>query len=591
MKYYIALFQKLKETYFSQSSKINDLVLICPSLRLYEIDDLELLKPQSLISDPTKIVGSIIKKQQVAYELNSIPYSTQFWDLNPNNTLFDAYRDILNLAKVKGLEKGLKNAADANNTVLFDKSKETKEYKAYQKQMALYEKSLDAIREHLALWDGLDTEEEKQNWNAQLSILKSKKDQSMAEWISKGNKEVVDEALKSVNKLSEADKFLDLFQTVKNNFQAAEKTDVVSLSSIHDINFIPYDFMNNDSGWTYLLLDKEELEALFLSAKNNSNQLPEDILRIDYDEKYIESIEMDYAFVHLQRNWFNTQIFNSPYFQWGEPQPVSDGKSVSADFKLPAYPKTMLLIKNLKINLNDAVSEQQVSDPNQIIHFGPMILKTQLFVNKNNERRFLKAVTNKEIIKSDQMNYLVRKANEVELNKIERVKTINQPLAASTRANLLREAILSKPQVNIISKIEIDKKQNIASNLVYRKSDMFVRVELPQVSSSSKVFFNINDCNSKKGIYKCALSIKGTDNNRVFEVETNELGQVAVLIPPGSYGVEARIDGYEVLKKDFVVQDASPLTLTYEMKREEIKFKSYFLVGMVCECIPKIAAK
>lgn len=133
MKYYIALYQKLKEIYFSQSSRSNDLVLICPSLRLYEMDDLQLLKPQSLIGDPSQIAGSILKKQQVSYELNSIPNSDKFWDLNPNNTLFDAYRDILDYSTVKELTKNLDEVVKADYPKLIANGKDTPEYKAYKK--------------------------------------------------------------------------------------------------------------------------------------------------------------------------------------------------------------------------------------------------------------------------------------------------------------------------------------------------------------------------------------------------------------------------------------------------------------------------
>ncbi len=594
MKYYIALYQKLKDIYFSQSSRAGDLVLICPSLRLYEMDDLQLLKPQSLIGDLSKVPDSILKKQQVSYELNSIPNSDEYWDLNPNNTLFDAYREILNYATVKELAQGLDAVVNADYPKLITNGKETPEYKAYKKQMNLYVAQTEKIAEHLALFDELDTDEEKQNWTAQLAVLKSKKDQALAEWGIKGYKTMIEEALEAVNKLSEADKFLDLFRSVKNNFDAAEKTDVTALSAIHDINFIPYDFMENESGWTYLFLDKNELESLFATAKNNARHLPEEILDIEYDEKYIDSIEFDYAFVHLKRGWFNKQIFNSGYFQWKESQPISDGETVSTDFKLPAFPKTMLLIKNLKINLNDAVSESQVNSQDQIIHFGPMILKQQLFVNKSTNRKFLKTVTNKDIIKSDQMNYMIRKAEETE--------TVSQPVKAKegitvggntikiplTRNILLRNKIFERKENQPVTVGQLREKKLVASQLAFKRGDIFAKIDVKVPSTVARIFFNITDSNSRKGIYKCALSIKGKDNNRVIEIETDENGQISASVPVGNYDLEARIDGYQILNKSFAVQNTNPLTLSYAMNREEIKFKSFFLIGMVCERIPKI---
>ena len=588
MKYYIALFQKLKDTYLSQSSQQNDSVLICPSLRLYEMEDLELLKPQSQLKDTSKTADAILRKQQASYELNSLPGSGQFWDLNPSNSLFDAYRDILNYAKVKNLEEGLKMVAESEKSKLYADGKPTKEYKAYLKSLEKYNQKLIEIDEHLKLYETLTTDEERLNWNEQLAILKSGKEQALASWNTTAYKSMIEDALKAVNKLSDTDIFLDLFQTVKNNFSAAEKTDVTSLSAIHDINFIPYDFMDDESGWTYVFLDKNELENLFSEAKRNTESIPEEILDIEYDEKYIESIEFDFAFIHLKRGWFNKEIFNSEHFLWNENQPISDGVTISNTFKLPAFPKTMLLIKNLKINLNDSVSETQVDNQNQIIRFGPMILKHQLFVNKNTKQRFLKTVTNKNVIKSDQMNYLIRKADESEILA---TKTLSGETTVMNRMLLRRSLpglVTRKERLNPKESSMVIPKRIDSSLIRLKRRDLFVKIDNTPVISVTSVIFNITDSNSKKGIYKCSLSIRGADNNRIFEIETNENGQITASVPVGSYTVEARSDGYDIFNSNFSVVNTNPLTLSYSLNRKEIKFKSYFLIGMVCERIPKV---
>ncbi|MDD2313814.1 MAG: carboxypeptidase-like regulatory domain-containing protein [Proteiniphilum sp.] len=598
MKYYIALYQKLKEIYFSESSNENDLVLICPSLRLYEMEDLALLKPQSLITDPSSIAGSILKKQQVSYELNSLPSSDKYWDLNPNNTLFDAYREILNHAGVKELEQELEALLAAEDEILIRKGKETPEYKAYIKHLKEYEKQLVSIEDHLTQVDEQATEEDRKNWADQLVLLNLKKDMALANWKIKGYKDAIEKALQVKNKMSEKSRFLDLLQSVKNYFDASEKTDVTVLSAIHDIHFIPYDFMENESGWNNLFLDKNELESLFVKAKGDSDRLPTQILDIEYDEQYIESVEFDYAFIHLKRGWFNKQIFSSSLFRWEESQPISDGKTISADYKLSAFPKVMLLVKNLKINLIDAISEELVNSQNQIIHFGPMILKQQLFVNDRTKQKFLKTVTNKATIKSDQLNYMLRKADETalhtSLNKpVREESATSKPEIRTSRMTLSRRAMplsLDLPGKVSSSRDSSEPKREALSlkMLPFKRADLFTKFDVKIVEQASQVFFNIHDSNTQKGIYKCSLSIKGTDNNRVFEVETDQNGQISVAIPIGSYALEVRADGYKVLSKSFKLENTNPVTHTFPMDREEVKFKSFFLVGMVCECIPKI---
>lgn len=579
MKYYIALYQRLKDLYMSQSSQENDLALICPSLRLYEKEDLDLLKP---LQEKETTANALLKKQQVSYELNSLPISSTFWDLNPSNTLFDVYREILEFSKIKDLENRILELDEAEKEKLYDsKGKPTKEYKAYQKYLKLYEHSLAPIEEHLSRFDALLSDDQKMNWQNQLSVLSSEKEQAFADLEIKGFKNLIENALKKFNQITEIDRFLDKFQNVKMTFDAAEKTDVTSNSALHDINFIPYDFMENESGWTNLKLDKTELDLLFEEAQKFSENLPKEILDIDYDEKYIKGIELDYSFVHLKRNWFNKSIFHSEYFQWNEAKPISDGITISSAFKLPAYPKAMILIKNLKINLDATIPENQVNNPNQLIYFGPLILKKQLFINKSSEQKFLKAVTNKETIKSDQLNYLIRKSEPLKVETISKPSLGNRfddkSLRLRTPFNTATQPAIEE---NPITPIAIVKP-------ILINPKIFTDLVVNPVPILAKVFFTITDQISKKGTYKSAISIKGTDNNNVFEIETNENGEISANVPLGNYKIEIRTDGYTIENAEFKVENTNNMSLNYSLKREEINFKSFFLIGMICEKIPK----
>ncbi|WP_326987242.1 hypothetical protein [Chryseobacterium sp. MP_3.2] len=139
------------------------------------------------------------------------------------------------------------------------------------------------------------------------------------------------------------------------NISNIEKTDLISYIAVHDINFIPFDFVDNESGWNRLKLTKPELEELYLRANNSNENLPTEILYIDYDESGIEAIEVEYSFVHLKRNWLNKSFMVTPYFEWKQTKPISDGQTISEAFKLRAITKTLMLIKNLKIILDPIV--------------------------------------------------------------------------------------------------------------------------------------------------------------------------------------------------------------------------------------------
>lgn len=621
MKYFVAVYQKLKNIYMSQSSMENDLPMICPSLRIYDNEELELLKPQSLLNDDQKKALSIIKKQNVAYELNSVPISPNFWDLNPNNSLFDIYRDILDKNNLKSLEENLDKVLDSKSTVLFDaKNSDTKEFKAYKKYRTLFEDAINKVNDHLLLFDGLDTDEEKNNWNDRLVSLNNLKELAFSEWKVKGSKDLIEKELARINKSSDADLYLAMAQNAKHSFEAAEKTDVISNSSIHDINFIPYDFMENESGWNSMRLEKSEMEGLHSEAKSSNENLPSEILSIDYDESMIQAVEVEYSFVHLKRNWFNKNFMLSSMFEWNEPKKISDGQTISNDFKLPAFPKTMILIKNLKVILDPSIVSTSVSNAEQLVYFGPMVMKQQVFVNKSNNQKFLKAITNVKTIKSDQLNYLAKKTMIAGTPKATVINNLSARISPDKEPV---EMMKTETSASFAGKINTGNLLNNIKNLrplnpvpheaspVQPAPQPANPIKVPWGSWGPKfptipiptptpipvppipplgalVQFRILDKINNEPIYKCAISIKGTNNNRVFEIESNEAGIISQLIPTGEYSIELRIDDYAILNQNFSVSNAIPLNLEYKLQREEVKFKSYFLIGMICERMPRI---
>jgi hypothetical protein len=624
MKYYIAVYEKLREIYLSRGAMENDLPMICPSLRMYENEDLELLKPMSLLDDQQKKIESIIRKQNISYELNSVPISPFFWDLNTNTALFDIYRDILQLSNIKNFEQNFDKVSIVTSTILNDaKNADTKEYKNYKKFKLSYDAALQKISDHLLLFDDLNSDDERNNWKDQLLSLNNQKELAMSEWKVRGSKDLIDKELLKINASSDADLFLTLSHEAKFTFDAAEKTDVISNSSIHDINFIPYDFMENESGWNSMKLEKAELEAIYLSAKNSNENLPTEVLSIDYDEGGISGIELDYTFVHLKRSWFNKNVLLSNYFQWNEPKPISDGNTISDGFKLPAIPKTMMLIKNLKIILDSSVNDSDINNPNQLIFFGPMVMKQQLFVNQSNNEKFLKVVTDKRTIQSDQLSYLSKKTSPQTINitrpiltpqifesaKVDAVKpvisTINikrMNMGASLNNGPVLRAMEPTPIIVPLRRSGVaigEKIQDLSTPLKpilvvdHRiKSGIFIPINLPQPASIANITFRIKDSKNDAPIYKCSLSIIGTnsnnESNRVFNIETDQNGTITQNIPLGEYKVSLRTDEYSILDTKFSVANTNPQVLEYKLQREEIKFKSFFLIGMICEKMPKI---
>lgn len=601
MKYYISLYQKLKDTYLSLNSNENDLPLICPSLTMYSKEELELLRPQSQITDKNIIGESFLKKEQVSNELNSIPTSSSNWSVNPQNILSEVYKNILESIQPIGLQDEFLKLDLKDSSVLFDaKQKPTKEYKAYLKYLELYEKSLDTVQEHLSEFGSQSTDSEKTSWEEKLLVLKSKAKLAYAELEVKGFKNLVEKAINEINNNTELEKYLSLLDSTKSIFDITKKTGVETLASYHNIDFSPYDFMVNESGWNNLKIDKKELDELYLKAKQSSTGIPEEILSLEYDEKYIKGIELDYTFVHLKRSWFNKEIFNQKFFSHTNEKKISDGQTISNDFQLPAFPKIMMVLKNLKVDLETNIIESQINAINNMIHFGPLVLKNQMFLNKQNNTNFLKVVTNKETIRSNQLQYLARKSEntslEIQKTETKEVTPIANPVIRSTaNINTANMRVLNSPKINVIKPVEarpIEAKPVVARPIgttLHINTTLLTPIIATFPLFGASTTFTVNDSVSKGGVYKCSISIKGKEgNNVVREIETNQEGIISTILPVGKYTIDLKCDFYTSKTIEINVENNNPIKLNYELSRDIVEYKSYFLIGMICEKLPLI---
>lgn len=563
MKYYIALFQKIKDYYESQSANAREIALICPSLRVFEESEMKLLLPQILITEEMK-GEALLKKESISLQLNSLPDNDKYWDVNPGNTLYEAYNTIINKSQEPpaeshdmGLEEERKILYDANG-------KPTPEKKAYDKYLELLDEIMREYEDHVSTWSSLQTEEEKSVWEEKLNIIHLKKERIKIDHILLGYKNEVNKAMAKINKSDAYDIFLSNLNAARNVLENAKKTGILSMASYLDINFVPYDFMSGNNGWVRLSLDKNELEELF--KKTGAGTMGLVSLSGDYDEENIRSIELEYSVVGMQRHWFSVAPIVSEFFRWSGEKPIADGETLSGGFILPAYPKKLLLIRNLKLNLEPRVKEAEVSDINQIIRFGPIIMKNQLFTNAANNNKFIKPIRNKEVLGSVNVRTYQSKA---EVTKPAAVPPI-QPVASSVMSATLRQPVTVK--------------RAFFSPALFQP----VKVIAP-VAKLTRVFIRLTDALSASPVYKSEISIVGTNNSLFKEIESDQEGKAETYVPVGQYALTIRKDGYTVFKCNLTVNNSNTLTLEYKLNPESVTYDTYYLIGMICEKLPKIA--
>ncbi len=604
MKYYVALFQKIKDYYRTQSSDPAEIALICPSLRVYEDSEMKLLLPQMLITDELK-GEALLKKQDISFQLNSIPSSDQYWDINPSNTLFNAYKKIIGVKQESDLQVESAEIKAAEKLLYDSNGNATREKKLYDKYSAQFDTLLTEWENHISAFSESLTEDEKALWTEKLNFILLKKEKITVDHKLLGFKKQLEEAMARINKTDGYDMFLASLNNTRSLFDNTVKTDLQSLASYYDINFVPYDFMTNDNGWIKLSLEKKELDELYEVAKGQDD-LPEEIIAIDYDEKNIEGIELEFSIVSMQRSWFSLGPILSNYFKWKEVTPISDGETISIEYLLPAYPKKLLLMRNLKINIGPDVNAAVMNSLNQLISFGPILMKTQLFTNDSTKVNFLKATTNKNLIKSEQLNYLIKKGIEnKDLSSLRKTTVV-----ASTRGTAKEKPDTTKTLINkrlrgntvflrthgaTVTAKPAEKPTTAKTNpdlpvftSFVISPQLFTKINLAPAEGIANVFFNLTDKLSGEAVYKCAISIKGNSNNRVFDIETDRNGLIKYGIPFGSYDIECRADGYKVFKSKLTIANTNNISLAYSLERDEVAFNSYFLLGMVCEKVPKI---
>lgn len=580
MKYYIALFQKIKEYNKAQSSSYNEVALICPLLTVYEESEMELMLPQALIDDKLKY-EALLKKQDISFQLNSLPSSDKYWKINPSNTLFQAYDQIINVKQEIKIQAEDLEDDQAKNTIYDTNNKPTKEKKAYDKYFALLEKIIVEWQDHVSKYSQLITDSEKQIWLEKLNLILLKKEKAIVDHKLLGNKKIIENALNTINKTDEFDNFLANLQSSRNVFEMSKKTGIQSLESYLDINFVPYDFMSNNNGWTKLTIEKKELEELYEAAKIQKDDFPEEIISIEYNEKDIIGIELEFSIVTMQRNWFSLTSIVSDFFKWTEAKSISDGETISNEFILSAYPKKMILIKNLKININQAIDSGSVSNINQLIQFGPIIMKNQLFINSNSNIKFIKAIRNKETLSSNNISYY---SNKVLVNRTAistpPIPTAQPILQPSIRPIVMHGTTIRNPTV-IMNPV-------LLTNTVFVNPVLFQPVTVIVASVLAILDINIKDVISKLPVYKSEISVMGINNTVFKEIESDNDGKIKIELPVGNYTIEIRKDGYGVLKTTLNVDNLNTISKDYFLDPKSVTYNSFFLLGMICEKLPKV---
>jgi hypothetical protein len=108
------------------------------------------------------------------------------------------------------------------------------------------------------------------------------------------------------------------------------------------------------------------------------------------------------------------------------------------------------------------------------------------------------------------------------------------------------------------------------------------------LSDLTSIIINLKDSITKTPIYKSDISIIGINNTFFKEIESDKEGLTEIKLPIGNYKVTIVKDGYRVLEGEIKVENKNTISKEYNLLPDSVNYDSFFLIGMICEKLPKI---
>ncbi|MFV0564365.1 MAG: carboxypeptidase-like regulatory domain-containing protein [Flavobacteriaceae bacterium] len=564
MKFYIACIQKLKELVDGTSSNTKSTFAACSSLRVFEAADFEFLSGQLLNAE------QFLNSEDISAQLNSLGTDQTFWDVDAQANLYEYYKTHLEQLKLKG-ENAVKLSEALDKALLYNNNGEPSEkLLAYNDYLEQYETLIDGLNELYNNADADVAEDEKKSVYLKADIFRKKIALLLAQWRLNGFKDNIENALKSINKLSEYDQILELKNKVLSDIKNIEATGIQSASTYIKLQMVPYNFYKQENAWTGLEVTQNELNAILIRAQKQLKGFNNQILGLDYDETFINKITLNYCIITIKRPWLYKDLLQSEYI---------DSNTKKATYK---YAKKIVLIKDLRVILKEDLSEaekEQIQN-NNIIKFGPIFMKNQFFINNLSKEAFIKPVTDKKI-------YTGKFALKLD-KKLQKATPLAMPVKPNYSAAHIATVVKAAPGKPLKNPIKARKPiagakakplvMTAKTNLIFKIPDFKINLQ-----KQSNIHINITDKLSKDGIYKAELSFKSLNTNFFKNIETNENGLAALTLPKGNYDISIRKNGYKELKFTQIVQENKNITISKILEPQEVVFDSYFLMGIIAD--------
>lgn len=558
MKYYNALFQAIKNEYKERNS--DAIIAFSPNGFIYDNEDFDLLNQENLDR------GKLLTKEDLSYQFNSLTSNVKSWEIDVSNNLYLKYKELIQLAELNSRDSS-SDFSDQMAILYNDKGVETAAYKKYKTYVNKYNNATDLLQDHLSNDDlSVLDDLQKINWTSKLETLQNNIKIILSEWIAKGNKVIISNALDKIYQENVIKNTSLTLSELKQNIAFQEKTGLNSNSDYIEMQFIPFDFTSDNSKWSHLKLDKTKLNSLSDEFKKENSINNSTIDLDDKYEKYINAVEFDFCIVNINRSWFRKEIIST------------DLNSNSPATKECFYASKLIFMKNLSIDLIDFEEDNIINEG--IIKFGPLILKNQIFKNITTKKLSLQPIDSKDIYKSNNYKILSQQREMVTKPIKETIAAVSTPVSQIRNPNIIRPPMFTRLEAKSDTKTTTTFGKVIEAQKI-NKINFLPVINFQLLDNTGNLILRIsNKIITDKVEANCTISIIGINNEFIKEVVSDINGQLVVSVPIGDYNISIKKSGFKPLEFKQTIGAAGNIIVNKTIDPTNIIYESMYLIGV-----------
>lgn len=364
----IALMGKIAQVY---ENRYKDCWLTMNRLpQIFDVEDFDfpMLNSKASIEETERRIDN---QCNFSILVDEIPVQNLYYQ-STGRRLSDTYSEIINQLTPISFEIDVKRQSRIAELEELLKSEKYETYRTWQEK---YDTIKIEVNNLIAAIKNADAANS-QFKDAQKTLYENKGEEQASikrKWIAEGYKNDIERAIHEKAALQSQGFYPD-WQEKLFDFEMAKISRINSNLEYYETAYTPSQIVKEKSGWSEVSLNNQEIESLFhtmsekLSLKNRS--------KISHNSLNIKNLKAKFANLIIHRPWFEDGLFENKF--WKLPDyfdKVSDGDD-PADGLIPNYLYSMLIVKDVRINLEESVHNLDIieKDTLQTMNIGPLLM-------------------------------------------------------------------------------------------------------------------------------------------------------------------------------------------------------------------------